>query len=80
MSKRMIFCVIGLQVTSIPCCGAVRQVCLPFSVPRMARDNYAYWDNAHPTEAGNKVLAARAYNAQKDSDAYPMDIGKLALL
>ncbi|KAK9691754.1 hypothetical protein RND81_09G217300 [Saponaria officinalis] len=69
-----------LRITSIPCCGAATQLCAPFSVPCGDRENYAYWDNAHPTEAANKVLAKRAYTAQEKTDAYPMDISNLARL
>ncbi|GAB2293107.1 hypothetical protein Dimus_027320 [Dionaea muscipula] len=71
---------LGLRITNIPCCGAFQVVCLPFSAPCVDRNDFAYWDNAHPTEAANKVLASRAFNARDPDDAYPMDISHLAKL
>ncbi|GAB4850571.1 hypothetical protein Ancab_029880 [Ancistrocladus abbreviatus] len=68
---------LGLRFTKVPCCGALQLNCLPFNVPCGNRNDFAYWDNAHPTEAANKVLAARAYNAQDPYDAHPMDISQL---
>ncbi|KAL8137071.1 hypothetical protein V2J09_003072 [Rumex salicifolius] len=71
---------LGLRVRNIPCCGALEVVCMPISSPCMDRDSHAYWDNAHPTEAANKVLASRAYKARDSNDAYPVDISRLAAL
>uniref|UniRef100_A0A803KPN6 GDSL esterase/lipase n=1 Tax=Chenopodium quinoa TaxID=63459 RepID=A0A803KPN6_CHEQI len=44
------------------------------------RGDRAYWDQAHPTEAANIVLAGRAFKALNSTDAYPMDISGLAQL
>ncbi|XP_074318655.1 GDSL esterase/lipase At1g29670-like [Silene latifolia] len=71
---------LGLQVTNIPCCGVETPVCIPFSIPCVGREKYAYWDHEHPTEAANKVLAKRAYSAIKKTDVYPMGIRNLARL
>ncbi|GAB4831499.1 hypothetical protein Ancab_005517 [Ancistrocladus abbreviatus] len=68
---------LGLSILNVPCCGVGDIYCLPFSVPCRNRNGYAYWDNAHPTEAANKVLASRAYHAQDPNDTYPMDIKSL---
>ncbi|KAL9251856.1 GDSL esterase/lipase-like protein [Drosera capensis] len=68
---------LGLGILNTPCCGVGQLYCLPLSVPCKNRNGYAYWDNAHPTEAANKVLATRAYNAQHPNDTYPMDISHL---
>ncbi|GAB4827121.1 hypothetical protein Ancab_034008 [Ancistrocladus abbreviatus] len=68
---------LGLSVLDVPCCGVGDMYCLPFSVPCKNRNSYAYWDNAHPTEAANKVLASRAHRAQDPNDTYPMDIRSL---
>ncbi|KAL4270700.1 hypothetical protein AHAS_AhasUnG0063800 [Arachis hypogaea] len=44
------------------------------------RREHLFWDAFHPTEAGNAVVAQRAYSAQSPSDAYPTDIKGLALI
>ena len=46
--------------------------------PCQNRREYLFWDAFHPTEAGNVVVAQRAYSAQSASDAYPVDIQRLA--
>ncbi|GAB2299025.1 hypothetical protein Dimus_033100 [Dionaea muscipula] len=68
---------LGLGILNLPCCGVGQIYCLPSSVPCKNRNGYAYWDNAHPTEAANKVLATRAYRAKDPNDTYPMDISQL---
>ncbi|KMT13614.1 hypothetical protein BVRB_4g082150 [Beta vulgaris subsp. vulgaris] len=69
----------GIKNTNRPCCGVAAE-CVPFSIPCQDRDKRAYWDQEHPTEAANKILAGRAFKAQEESDAYPMDISALASL
>ncbi|KAL2942491.1 hypothetical protein RDABS01_030841 [Bienertia sinuspersici] len=54
--------------------------CVPFSIPCQDRNERAYWDQEHTTEAANKILAARAFKAQTPTDTYPMDISSLARL
>lgn len=39
-----------------------------------------FWDAFHPTEAANTIIATRSYSAQSPSDAYPIDIRRLAQL
>ncbi|KAL8130430.1 hypothetical protein V2J09_019585 [Rumex salicifolius] len=69
---------LGLTVLDTPCCGCNELWCVPYTATVcLDRDDYAYWDLAHPTEAANKVLAARAYSARDAKDAYPMDIKHL---
>ncbi|KAL8130426.1 hypothetical protein V2J09_019581 [Rumex salicifolius] len=68
---------LGLKVTDAPCCGVRQIFCLPYTSACSDRNAYAFWDNAHPTEAANRVLADRAYNAQDEDDTYPMDISHL---
>ncbi|GAB2299023.1 hypothetical protein Dimus_033098 [Dionaea muscipula] len=69
---------LGKRMKNAPCCGVGQlRFCLPFTVPCNDRNGFAYWDNAHPTEAANKVLARRAYTAKTPNDTYPFDISTL---
>ncbi|KAL9666578.1 hypothetical protein QQ045_000913 [Rhodiola kirilowii] len=74
----------GLRVTNAGCCGVGRNngqiTCLPFQTPCRNRKEYLFWDAFHPTEVANTVVAKRSYSAQKSSDAYPIDIRRLAQL
>ncbi|KAL5989833.1 hypothetical protein ACLOJK_010728 [Asimina triloba] len=74
----------GFTVTNAGCCGVGRNngqiTCLPFQSPCPNRDEYVFWDAFHPTEAFNLLFAGRAYSAQSASDAYPVDIQRLAQL
>ncbi|KAJ7968807.1 GDSL esterase/lipase family [Quillaja saponaria] len=72
----------GFRVTNAGCCGVGRNngqiTCLPFQPACPNRREYLFWDAFHPTEAGNAVVARRAYSAQSSLDAYPIDIQRLA--
>ncbi|GMH19438.1 hypothetical protein Nepgr_021279 [Nepenthes gracilis] len=68
---------LGLPVLNLPCCGVGNIYCLPMSSACQNRNGYAYWDDAHPTEAANRVVANRAYKAQHPNDTYPTDISHL---
>ncbi|BAT87264.1 hypothetical protein LR48_Vigan09g227400 [Vigna angularis] len=72
----------GFRVTNAGCCGVGRNngqiTCLPFQPPCRNRKEYLFWDAFHPTESANAIIARRAYNAQSSSDAYPVDINRLA--
>ncbi|KAI4295351.1 hypothetical protein L6164_035405 [Bauhinia variegata] len=72
----------GFRVTNAGCCGVGRNngqiTCLPLQIPCPNRKEYLFWDAFHPTEAGNAIIANRAYSAQSASDAYPIDIRRLA--
>ncbi|KAL1292477.1 hypothetical protein HN51_060902 [Arachis hypogaea] len=74
----------GFSVTNAGCCGVGRNngqiTCLPMQTPCENRREHLFWDAFHPTEAGNAVVAQRAYSAQSPSDAYPTDIKGLALI
>ncbi|GLT68090.1 hypothetical protein SLA2020_403500 [Shorea laevis] len=74
----------GFRVTNAGCCGVGRNngqiTCLPFQTPCQNRDEYLFWDAFHPSEAGNTIIGRRAYSAQSASDAYPIDINRLAQL
>ena len=72
----------GFRVTNAGCCGVGRNngqiTCLPLQTPCPNRREYLFWDAFHPTEAGNAIVARRAYSAESASDAYPIDISRLA--
>ncbi|KAJ8458621.1 hypothetical protein OPV22_031547 [Ensete ventricosum] len=72
----------GVSVTTSACCGVGRNngqiTCLPYQAPCANRNEYLYFDAFHPTEAANIVIGKRSYSARSPSDAYPMDIRRLA--
>nr|XP_009406156.2 PREDICTED: GDSL esterase/lipase At5g45670-like [Musa acuminata subsp. malaccensis] len=72
----------GLSVTNRGCCGVGRNngqiTCLPYQAPCPNRDEYLFFDAFHPTEAANIIIGKRSYSARSPSDAYPMDIRRLA--
>lgn len=72
----------GLKVTNRGCCGVGRNngqvTCLPYQTPCQNRDEYLFWDAFHPTEATNIIIGKQSYSAQSSSDAYPIDILRLA--
>ncbi|KAJ6793563.1 GDSL esterase/lipase-like [Iris pallida] len=72
----------GLRVTNTGCCGVGRNngqiTCLPYQTPCPNRAQYMFWDAFHPSEAANVLIGRRSYRAQSSSDAYPMDIRRLA--
>ncbi|ESR62822.1 hypothetical protein CICLE_v10015686mg [Citrus x clementina] len=74
----------GFRVTNTGCCGVGRNngqiTCLPLQNPCPNRREYVFWDAFHPTEAANTIIATRSYSAQSPSDAYPIDIRRLAQL
>ncbi|XAR66625.1 Triacylglycerol lipase [Bertholletia excelsa] len=74
----------GFKVTNAGCCGVGRNngqiTCLPLQPPCSNRKEYVFWDAFHPTEAANIIIGRRSYRAQKPTDAYPIDIQRLAQL
>ncbi|XVF40246.1 hypothetical protein PTKIN_Ptkin01aG0096700 [Pterospermum kingtungense] len=74
----------GFRVTNAGCCGVGRNngqiTCLPFQTPCQNRDEYLFWDAFHPGEAANAVIGRRSYRAESPTDAYPIDISRLAQL
>ncbi|KAA8519591.1 hypothetical protein F0562_013964 [Nyssa sinensis] len=74
----------GFRVTNAGCCGVGRNngqiTCLPLQTPCQNRNEYLFWDAFHPGEAANVIVGRRSYNAESASDAYPIDIRRLAQL
>ncbi|XP_057764170.1 GDSL esterase/lipase At5g45670-like [Salvia miltiorrhiza] len=69
----------GFIVKTRACCGS-SVICLPNDGICINRRQYLYWDFAHPSEAACLLVARRAYQSQKPTDAYPYDLRSLALL
>ncbi|CAK7350332.1 unnamed protein product [Dovyalis caffra] len=72
---------LGFKVATSSCCK-VREdgQCIPDEKPCANRSEYAFWDSFHPTEAANRVTAARAYSSYLPSDSEPFDIHHLVEL
>ncbi|PSS29029.1 GDSL esterase/lipase [Actinidia chinensis var. chinensis] len=74
----------GFRVTNAGCCGVGRNMgqitCLPLQTPCANRNAFLFWDAFHPGEAANIIIGRRSYSAQSASDAYPIDIRRLAQL
>ncbi|KAG6385042.1 hypothetical protein SASPL_153866 [Salvia splendens] len=58
----------GFKVKDKACCGGsagskgTKPVCFKNTVPCRNRNEYLFWDGAHPTEAGNRILTALLHN------------------
>ncbi|XP_062183534.1 GDSL esterase/lipase At1g33811-like [Phragmites australis] len=74
----------GFTVLDRGCCGVGRNngqiTCLPLQRPCDDRSKYIFWDAFHPTEAANRIYAAKAFNSTSTSDAYPINISQLAAI
>ncbi|KAL5221335.1 hypothetical protein ABZP36_026048 [Zizania latifolia] len=72
----------GFTVLDRGCCGVGRNngqiTCLPLQRPCNDRSKYIFWDAFHPTEAANRIYAAKAFNSTSSADAYPINISQLA--
>ncbi|TVU22374.1 hypothetical protein EJB05_32065, partial [Eragrostis curvula] len=74
----------GFTVLDRGCCGVGRNngqiTCLPLQRPCDDRSKYIFWDAFHPTEAANRIYAAKAFNSTSTADAYPINVSQLAAL
>uniref|UniRef100_A0ACD5VKW9 Uncharacterized protein n=1 Tax=Avena sativa TaxID=4498 RepID=A0ACD5VKW9_AVESA len=74
----------GFTVLDRGCCGVGRNngqiTCLPMQRPCDDRSKYVFWDAFHPTEAANRIIAAKVFNSSSTNDAYPMNISRLAAI
>ncbi|KAG8046217.1 hypothetical protein GUJ93_ZPchr0008g12893 [Zizania palustris] len=72
----------GFTVLDRGCCGVGRNngqiTCLPLQRPCNDRSKYIFWDAFHPTEAANRIYAAKAFNSTSNADAYPVNVSQLA--
>ncbi|CAN6443567.1 unnamed protein product [Victoria cruziana] len=72
----------GIRITNVGCCGVGRnngqKTCVPYEKPCPDRREYLFWNAFHPTEAVSIIVGKRCFDAEKSSDAYPIDIRGLA--
>ncbi|KAG8383337.1 hypothetical protein BUALT_Bualt04G0002000 [Buddleja alternifolia] len=70
----------GFKVKDKTCCRIGntigKLICLPKEVPCFNRDEYLFWDFAHPTQAANRILARVVYNGT--SSGFPVNIQEMA--
>ncbi|CAM0880343.1 unnamed protein product [Alopecurus aequalis] len=74
----------GFTVLDRGCCGVGRNngqiTCLPMQRPCDDRSKYIFWDAFHPTEAANRIIAAKVFNSSSTTDAYPINVSRLAAI
>ncbi|CAO2185172.1 unnamed protein product [Urochloa humidicola] len=72
----------GFTVLDRGCCGVGRNngqiTCLPLQRPCDDRAAYIFWDAFHPTEAANRIYAAKAYGSNNTAEVYPINVRQLA--
>ncbi|CAA0839281.1 GDSL esterase/lipase [Striga hermonthica] len=70
----------GFTVKDKPCCGVGinkgKSLCVPNAEPCFNREQYLFWDDAHPTQAVNRILGHWIFNSTTYS--FPVSIQKLA--
>uniref|UniRef100_A0A803L522 Uncharacterized protein n=2 Tax=Chenopodium quinoa TaxID=63459 RepID=A0A803L522_CHEQI len=70
----------GLTELERACCGVGRnnaeKMCLPLLIPCLNRNQYAFWDAFHPTEAVHRLLALAAFNGPK-SYSHPFNLKEI---
>ncbi|CAI9753551.1 unnamed protein product [Fraxinus pennsylvanica] len=71
----------GFLVTDKGCCRIgpknFELLCLPSQIPCTNRNQYLFWDYAHPTQAANQIIAQWAYNGSFFS-SYPRNVQQMA--
>uniref|UniRef100_M8CL24 GDSL esterase/lipase n=1 Tax=Aegilops tauschii TaxID=37682 RepID=M8CL24_AEGTA len=74
----------GFTVLDRGCCGVGRNngqiTCLPMQRPCDDRTKYIFWDAFHPTEAANRIIANKVFSSSSTSDAYPINVSRLAAI
>ncbi|XP_028193165.1 GDSL esterase/lipase At1g29670-like [Glycine soja] len=70
---------LGFTVANASCCPSSRTngLCIPNQTPCENRTTYVFWDQFHPTEAANRIIAINSYNGSDPALTYPMDIKHL---
>ncbi|KAF8762181.1 hypothetical protein HU200_009728 [Digitaria exilis] len=74
----------GFTVLDRGCCGVGRNngqiTCLPLQRPCDDRSKYMFWDAFHPTEAANRIYAAKAFGSNNTAEVYPINVSQLAAI
>ncbi|KAF7021123.1 hypothetical protein CFC21_034120 [Triticum aestivum] len=74
----------GFTVLDRGCCGVGRNngqiTCLPMQRPCDDRTKYIFWDAFHPTEAANRIIANKVFSSSSTTDAYPINVSRLAAI
>jgi phospholipase/lecithinase/hemolysin len=74
----------GFTVLDRGCCGVGRNngqiTCLPMQTPCDDRSKYIFWDAFHPTEAANRIIAAKVFNSSSTAYANPINVSRLAAM
>ncbi|KAI3708457.1 hypothetical protein L2E82_37627 [Cichorium intybus] len=69
-----------VPTSNVHCCLTQPGQCIPNSIPCPVRGLSTFYDDLHPTEVVNTVVATRSYIALSNMDASPYDISHLARL
>lgn len=71
----------GFNITSDACCGLGKHrgwiMCLTPDMACGNASNYIWWDQFHPTDAVNKILADNVWNGRHTKMCYPMNLEEL---
>lgn len=71
---------LGFTVANASCCSTgsrTNGLCVPNQTPCQNRTTYVFWDQFHPTEAANRIIAINSYNGSNPALTYPVDIKHL---
>ncbi|KAF3785114.1 hypothetical protein EJ110_NYTH29087 [Nymphaea thermarum] len=67
-----------LTVVDKPCCAVTSSHCKKNGGVCEDRNTYLFFDDGHPTNAANPILARRMYLSDNKSDVYPINVKHLA--
>lgn len=74
-------CVSGFNVTTDACCGFGKYrgwiVCISSEMACTDASNHIWWDQFHPTDAVNEILAENIWSNQHSSMCYPMNLQEM---
>ncbi|PKI77901.1 hypothetical protein CRG98_001693 [Punica granatum] len=71
----------GFEVTSDACCGLGRYngwiMCLSPEMACVNASSHIWWDQFHPTDAVNAILADNVWNGSHTNMCYPMNLEQM---
>ncbi|KAF9620807.1 hypothetical protein IFM89_014744 [Coptis chinensis] len=68
----------GFKYSHTGCCDCI-VICLPGNLVCPDRSQYVFWDDFHPTDVANEILAKQAYKGTIQT-TYPMNVKQLLQL